>query len=164
MAAKLQPCFRSAVVDRNLNVLLQSVWADRDSAWLRSLQGAEAGAWMDAIPFSGKLHSVYVNFVGNLYLTLVLPMPTAHWISSSECRTDLDCGSFRLLSCKSGGGRLWHHNSMMSCWSECLQELHLSHYIEPRNRYYNIDDRPDIQSCLILTMVLLWSLTMSGTP
>ena len=43
-----------------------------------------------------------------------------------------------------GGGPVWQHNSVVSGWSDCLNELQLHHRKEPRNLYIESDDRPDI--------------------
>ena len=48
------------------------------------------------------------------------------------------------LSRKHGGGPLWSHNRILSVWSECLNNLQIHHKKEPRNRYTETDDRPDI--------------------
>ena len=48
------------------------------------------------------------------------------------------------MSCKYGGGWGWEHNSILNVWSECLTNLHLHQQMEPRHRYVNSDDCPDI--------------------
>ena len=39
---------------------------------------------------------------------------------------------------------IWTHETLPSVWSDCLQHLKITHHREPRNRYINSDDRPDI--------------------
>ena len=46
--------------------------------------------------------------------------------------------------CKYRGGPVWEHNSILSTWSNCLSELQIGHQTEPRNRYTDTEDRPDI--------------------
>ena len=42
------------------------------------------------------------------------------------------------------GGPVWSHESIANVWADCLSELHIPHSREPRHRYSNSDDRPDI--------------------
>ena len=49
-----------------------------------------------------------------------------------------------LLTCKVGGGPIWSHESIAFVWADCLKELHIPYRREPRHRYSNSDDRPDI--------------------
>ena len=39
---------------------------------------------------------------------------------------------------------MWTHNSIVNVWSECLSHLHVNHKKEPRERYCDSEDRPDI--------------------
>ena len=48
------------------------------------------------------------------------------------------------MTCKFGGGPVWQHNSLVSTWSKCLSELQIPNQTEPRNRYTNSENRPDI--------------------
>ena len=73
-----------------------------------------------------------------------------------ECIDKCDCGrpleihgegadGFHLITCKTGCGLVWTHDSMRSVWSECLSSLHLPHKCErSRDRYVNSNNRPDI--------------------
>ena len=51
-----------------------------------------------------------------------------------------------LLSCKFGGGPIWCHESIAEVWADCLRELRLPCRKEPRHRYSNSEDRPNIVS------------------
>ena len=55
-----------------------------------------------------------------------------------------DANGFHLITCKTGDGPVWTHDSLMSVWSECLRSRHLQHKCEPRDRYVNSNNRPDI--------------------
>ena len=48
------------------------------------------------------------------------------------------------LTCKYGGGPEWQHNTTVSTWPKCLDELIIPHQVEPRNRYADTENRPDI--------------------
>ena len=39
---------------------------------------------------------------------------------------------------------MWTHESIANAWSECLRQLNVTHHREPRDHYYNSNDRPDI--------------------
>ena len=49
-----------------------------------------------------------------------------------------------MLTCKTGGGSVWSHESISSVWSDCFRGLHIHHRREPRSRYTTTDNRPDI--------------------
>ena len=42
------------------------------------------------------------------------------------------------------GRSVWKHNTILSCWGDWLDELQICHHREPRNRYAETEDRPDI--------------------
>ena len=73
-----------------------------------------------------------------------MALPFINWIRTCDCGHDLDEQGFHLLTCKSGSGPVWTHNSVLKGWRECLSELHLPHTTEPRHQYTNTEDRPDI--------------------
>ena len=58
--------------------------------------------------------------------------------------SDLDSYGYQLLTCKFGGGPSWQHNSVEGPWGNCMNKLHIPHQVEPRNRYFKSNDRPDI--------------------
>ena len=61
-----------------------------------------------------------------------------------DCGKPIDQEGYHLLTCKTGGGPVWIHNTIASVWSECLKHLNKKLIQEPRNRYCNSDDRPEI--------------------
>ena len=65
-------------------------------------------------------------------------------LSVCGVKLDLDTFGYHLLTCNFGGGPVWQHNSLVATWSKCLNELQIPNQIEPRNRYINSEDRPDI--------------------
>ena len=57
---------------------------------------------------------------------------------------ELDIQGYHLITCKTGGGQVHTHNSIVSAWSNCLSQLNLLHKLEPQYRYVNSDKRSDI--------------------
>ena len=51
---------------------------------------------------------------------LGLPVPVPHWIRSCNCGDSLDDSGYHLITCKTGGGPVWTHDSVVSTWSDCL--------------------------------------------
>ena len=49
-----------------------------------------------------------------------------------------------LLTCKLGGSPIWAHDSMVSAWSSCFQNVSVHHKVEPRDQYLRCLNRPDI--------------------
>ena len=50
-----------------------------------------------------------------------------------------------MLTCKTGGGPVWSHESISSVWSDCFRGLHIHHRREPRSHYTTTtDNRLDI--------------------
>ena len=54
----------------------------------------------------------------------------------------MDKEGCHLLTCKFGRGPVW--NTILACWSECLNELQICHPKESRNRYMDLEDCLDI--------------------
>ena len=82
-------------------------------------------------------------------MRLGLPIHYPECINKCDCRRPSeihgeDVNGFHLITCKTGCGQVWTHDSMMSVWSECLSSLHLPHKCELRYRYMNSNNRPDI--------------------
>ena len=71
-------------------------------------------------------------------------MPFGNWLSTCDCGQQIDGDGFHLLTCKWGGGPVWEHDTIVPCWSDCHQELGIHHRKEPRDRYMNSNNRPDI--------------------
>ena len=55
-----------------------------------------------------------------------------------------DADGFHLLTCKTGGGPVWTHDSIVSVWAKCLGSLHLHHKCELRDRYTNSNSQSNI--------------------
>ena len=71
-------------------------------------------------------------------------MPFKSCINKCECGVELDGTGYHLLTCKFGGGPVWQHDSVVSGWCSCLNELQLHHRKEPRDQYTESENRPDI--------------------
>ena len=121
-----------------------TVKSTRDAARIHSLHGAGAGAWVNAVTTSMcfALDSCVYRLAS--YLRLGLPVCSLEWLSSCQCGAVLDDSGYHLLTCKVGGGPVWSHESIANVWADCLSELHIPHRREPRHRYSNSDNRPDI--------------------
>ena len=105
-----------------------------------SSQGKGAGPWLSAIPSSEKLALSPSKFTLATSMRLGLPVHYPEWINKCDCGRPLeihgeDADGFHLITCKTGGGPVRTHDSMMSVWSECLSSLHLPHKCEPRDKY-----------------------------
>ena len=118
--------------------------ATKDAARLRSLQGRGSGAWLDVIPSSRKLaiSPGLFRLAALLRLGMRLPLPLSATLC--DCGTALDPEGYHLITCKTGGGPVWSHNSIVSAWSECLKRVSLPHTVEPRDCYSSSQSRPDI--------------------
>lgn len=141
---KLQHRISSAMSLCKKDSLLKSFSLNKDTARLLSLQGIGAGSWLDAIPTSDKFALKTDEFLLAACMRLGVPLPFTVMSVNCDCGAPLDKDGFHLLVCKLGGGPLWEHNALVSCWSQCLSELGIHHRKEPRNRYVSSDDRPDI--------------------
>ena len=51
---------------------------------------------------------------------------------------------FHLLTCKSGGGPILSHNSIVSVWCDYLQEVNTTYRRERRDLYDGTNSHPDI--------------------
>ena len=71
-------------------------------------------------------------------------MPFKSCINKCECGVELDGTGYHLFTCKFGGGRVWQHDSVVSGWCSCLNELQLLHCKEPREQYTESENHPDI--------------------
>ena len=78
------------------------------------------------------------------FLRLGLLVDSSKWITRCDCGKDLDSERYHLKTCKTGGGPVWTHNTIVGVWSECLSQLHINHKKEPRERYCDCEDQPDI--------------------
>ena len=116
----------------------------RDAARLRSAQGRGSGAWLEALPSSDRYALITKDFRLASYLRLSLPMPFKSCINKCECGVELYGTGYHLLTCKFGGGPVWQHDSVVSGWCSCLNELQLHHRKEPRDQYTESENRPNI--------------------
>ena len=116
----------------------------KDAARSRFLQGKGSGAWLDAIPTSRKLaiSPGLFHLAALMKLGLRLPLPQS--VIECDCGKTLDTYGYHLITCKTGGGPVWLHNSMVSAWSERLKRVPLPRTIEPRDCYSSSQSRPDI--------------------
>ena len=133
-------------VSEVVSQLLGSDQPSRTKARLRSLQGKGAGAWLETIPSSLEFALKPCNYCVATRLRLGCPMPLSSQTGNPkcDCSKPIDQEGYHLLTCKTGGGPVWTHNTIASVWSECLKHLNKKLIQEPRNRYCNSDDRPDI--------------------
>ena len=131
-------------METKINCLMEDTPTTRGAARLRSLQGKGAGAWLEAVPSSQKLALKPSEFRLASFLRLGHSMPFSSLINNCNCGRPVDDSGYHLLTCKTGGGPVWTHNSIVSVWSDCLKSLKIHHKKEPRNRFTNTDDRPDI--------------------
>ena len=118
----------------------------KDSARLRSIQCKGAGAWLDAIPSSSEFAIESCDYRLASLMRLGYTMPFSSWSNSCDCGKSLesDTDGYRFLTCKTGGGSVYTHNSIVRIWSACLGSLNLHHVNEAQHRYCNSDNRPDI--------------------
>ena len=98
--------------------LIENATSLRDGTRLRSLQGKGAGSWLSAIPTSEKLALKPSKFPLAAYLRLGLPLPFCENIQTRDCgRATGDSSGYHQITCKTGGGPEWSHDSIMSVWS-----------------------------------------------
>ena len=122
---KLQKKLSSELAESSLNNVLKVPVSMRDAARFCSLTGKGAGAWISAVPSSVcfVIDSCVYRLVCKLRLGF--PVYSSEWLRSCECGAALDD---------------------TEVWADCLRKLHLPCRREPRHRYSNSEDRPDIVS------------------
>ena len=143
-AGKVQHQLSMSFARCEAEILFTDAPTARDAARHRSTKGKGAGAWLNAIPTSEVLALNSYEYRLASLLRLGLPIPLSDWMTTCNCGASLDSSGYHLLTCKTGGGPVWSHESLASVWSDCLRELHIHHRREPRHRYANSNDRPDI--------------------
>ena len=124
--------------------MIANAESTQSASRLRSVRGRGAGAWIQAIPSPNEFALSPCEFRIATCLRLGLALPFQHWVSICNCGTTVDDLGFHLLTCKRGGGPIWAHDSVTAVWSDCLRQLGVHHKKEPRNRYLEMDRRPDI--------------------
>ncbi len=142
--SKLQRKLTQDLASTAITDMIMISSCDREAARLRSLQGKGAGAWINTIPTSQKLALESRDFRLAACMRLGLSMPFKGYIQRCDCGVSLDGSGYHFLTCKWGGGPVWSHESIATVWADCLRDLHIHHRREPRNRYSNSNDRPDI--------------------
>ena len=141
---KLQSRLSNQFFADQLQLSLNNSATARDASRLYSLQGKGAGAWLNAIPATQGFAFKPCDFRLASLVRLGLPISLSHWSEACNCSAPLDDSGYHLLTCKTGGGPIWSHESIAGVWSECLRSLQIHHRREPRNRYVTSDCRPDI--------------------
>ena len=141
---KVQQKLSSVTASSNTQYLLENAPTARDAARLRSTTGKGAGAWLPAIPTSEVFALNSCEFRLAFFLRLDLPIAFSSWTTTCNCGALIDDSGCHLLTCKTGGGPVWSHESISSVWSDCFRGLHTYHRREPRSRYTTSDNRPDI--------------------
>ena len=68
-------------------------------------------------------------------LGMAMPLPLLADKCECKCGKMINRKGYHLLTCKVGGGPVWSHNCMVSVWADCLSQLHVPYYIEPKDRY-----------------------------
>ena len=116
----------------------------QDAARLRSVQGNGSGFWLEAILSSGKYTLEANEFRLASFLRLGHPLPFSQYVNRCDCVEVLDEKGYHLLTYKHERGPVWQHNSIVSGWADCLNELRIQHHKEPRHRYAKNENRPDI--------------------
>ena len=141
---KIQQNLSKSFFESEARCLVANAPTARDAARFRSLQGKGAGAWLNAIPTSYEFALNPREFRLASRLRLGLPISVSEWITDCNCGASLDDSGYHLLTCKTGGGPVWSHESLASVWSDCLKNLNIPHRREPRHRYMTSENRPDI--------------------
>ena len=142
---RLQHKLSAEKANHTATKFLENTTTLRDAARVRSLQGKGAGSWISAIPTSGKFALSTCEYRLAAFWRLGLPLPSNDEIQACDCGKPMhDFGSYHQITCKTGGGPVWTHNSIMSVWSECLASLQIHHRKEPTGRYSTSESRPDI--------------------
>ena len=142
-------CLQNYLIDKvtkaQVNILLDKE-SGKDSARLRSLQGKSAGSWLNAIPSTQNLAILPGNFRLAAFMRLGMAMPLLLLADEYkyECRQTINKEGYHLLTCKVGGGTVWSHNCMVSVWADCLSQLFVPYYIEPKDHYTTSSGRPDL--------------------
>ena len=133
--SKLQQKLTDSLVKTEVSERINFASFSREASRLRSIQGRGAGAWLDAIPSSKKLALKPREFQLATFSRLGFLVDSSKWIQKCDCRKQLNSEGYHLLTCKTEGGPVWTHNTIVNVWSECLSQLHINHIREPRERF-----------------------------
>ena len=74
-----------------------------------------------AIPSSNKFALSSSNLTLAASMRLGLPIAFPEWVNKCDCGRSIgvdgfDADGFHLLTCKTGGGPVWTHDTMVSVW------------------------------------------------
>ena len=141
---KLQNCLSSDIAEGNAATCVMQASSVKHAARIRSCQGCGAGSWLQAIPSAPKFVLKSSEFCVAAFFRLSIPLPYSQYVTKCDCGTSLDEHGYHLLTCKFGSGPVWQYNTIASTWAKCLDELNIPHQVEPRNRYTDSENRPDI--------------------
>jgi hypothetical protein len=144
MPTKLQHQLSLEMAENDCRLLTANAGGDHDLARLLSVQGKGAGAWTKIVPTSKKLAFSACEFRIATRLRLNLSLPFHDWVDHCNCGASLHNAGYHLTTCEKGGGPICTHDAVVAAWSECLKELNNNHKREPRNRYFDSCERPDI--------------------
>ena len=97
-----------------MSSILSNPLYQRSTARFRSLQGLGAGTWLDSIPSSAKLALKPNDFRLAIRMRLDLEMLLGSVVPICECGKDIDKDGYHLLTCKTGGGPIWTHETLTS--------------------------------------------------
>ena len=109
------------------------------------------GKWLMAIDMDFKAHKMTVSVAADRHTDRQTDR-----LTDGQTDRQTDDSGYHLLTCKTGGGPVWSHESILTVWSDCFGGLHSHHRREPRSRYTTTDNRPDI---IFLTQTLETTLT-----
>ena len=137
---KLQNRLSSDIAEENAATCIMQTSSVKHAARIRSCQGREAGSGLQVIPSAPKFVIKSSKLRLAAFLRLALPLPFSQIVTKCDCGASLVEHGYRILTCKFGGGSVWQHNTIVSTWAECLDELNIPHQVEPRNRYINSEN------------------------
>ena len=114
----------------------------KHAARIRSCQGCGAGSWLQVIPSAPKFVIKSVEFQLTAFFRLGIPLPFPQVVTKCDCGASIDEHGYHLLTCKFGRGPVWQHNTIVSTWAKCLDELKIPHQVESRNKYRYFNGSP----------------------
>ena len=144
MLEKFNKGYLLSLLSSNAQYLLDNAPTARDAARLRSTTAKSAGAWLNVIPTSEVFALNSCKFCLASFLRFGLPIAFSSWTTTCNCGALIDDSGYHLLTCKTGGGPVWSHESISSVWSDCFRGLHIHHCRKPRSCYTTTDNRLDI--------------------
>ena len=104
---------------------------------------------------SGSVYTQKQQFSIGILPAIGISISMADWSTTCNCGASINDSGYDLLTCKTGGGPVWSHECLASVWSDCFRELRIHHRREPRNRYTNSDNRPNIVFFTLIQITIL---------